>query len=52
MSRAEKTLARKYSGSNRNNHLQRFERRNKNGFLKNYKVGNNALKDDIKTLIL
>ena len=50
--RAEKTLARKYSGSNKNNHLQRYKRRNKNGFLKNYKMGNNELNNDIKLLML
>lgn len=50
--RAEKTLARKYSGSNKNNHLQRYKRRNKNGFLKNYKMGNNELNNDIKILML
>ena len=52
MFRAEKTLARKYSGSNKNNHLQKYKRRNKNGFLKNYKMGNNELNNDIKILML
>jgi len=30
----------------------KYERRNKNGFLKNYKMGNNELKNDIKILML